>query len=72
MIVDMVIHGAQNNDIILFHDSDYKGKESRMSTVIALPQIIDILRAKGYVFKKAEDLTNNNKISETKENLLWE
>jgi peptidoglycan/xylan/chitin deacetylase (PgdA/CDA1 family) len=43
-----------------------------MSTVIALPQIIDILRAKGYVFKKAEDLTNNNKISETKENLLWE
>jgi peptidoglycan-N-acetylglucosamine deacetylase len=72
MIVDMVIHGAQNNDIILFHDSDYKGKESRMSTVIALPQIIDILKAKGYVFKKAEDLTNNNKISETKENLLWE
>jgi peptidoglycan-N-acetylglucosamine deacetylase len=72
MIIDIVLHGVQANDIILFHDSDYKGKESRMNTVIALPQIIDVLRAKGYVFKKAEDLTNNNKISEADERLLVE
>jgi len=72
MILDIVIHEAQNNDIILFHDSDYKGKESRMNTVIALPKIIDILRSKGYVFKKAEELTNNNKISKTSEDFFLE
>lgn len=36
------------NKIILFHDADYKGKASRQNTVIALPQIIDSLKALGY------------------------
>jgi peptidoglycan/xylan/chitin deacetylase (PgdA/CDA1 family) len=72
MIVDIVRHEAQNNDIILFHDSDHKGKKSRMNTVIALPQIIDILRSRGYVFKMAEDITNNNTVSRTDESLLHE
>ena len=72
MIVDIVSHEAQNNDIILFHDSDYKGKKSRMNTVIALPQIIDILKSKGYVFKKAEELTNNSNVTRTDESLLRE
>lgn len=71
-IIDIVVHETKNNDIILFHDSDYKEKKSRMSTVIALPHIIDVLRAKGYVFRKAEELTNNNKISEAEEEQLDE
>ena len=72
MIVDIVLHETKDNDIILFHDSDYKGKASRMNTVIALRQIIDVLRAKGFDFKKAEDLINNNKISEDEERVLNE
>ena len=72
MIVDIVLHETKDNDIILFHDSDYKEKASRMNTVMALRQIIDVLRAKGFEFKKVEDLTNNNKISESDEKLLDE
>jgi len=72
MIIDIAIHEAQNNDIILFHDSDYKGKKSRMNTVIALPQIIDILRGKGFVFKKVEELTYNNKVSSSEKDFLEE
>ncbi len=55
-IVRIVTSQAQNNDIVLFHSADYALKESRINTVKALPAIIDILRAKRFIFIKVNEM----------------
>jgi len=49
-IVANVMKNIGGNKIILFHDSDFLGKASRQNTVLALPQIIDFLKASGCNF----------------------
>lgn len=51
-IVDNVLAQANTGNIILFHD----GGGDRTQTVLALPQVIDTLRAKGYEFVSVPDL----------------
>lgn len=51
-IVDGVLRQAGNGNIVLFHD----GGGDRDQTLIALPQIIDKLRAKGYQLVSVSDL----------------
>lgn len=72
MTIDIVISKAQNNSVVLFHSADYADKRSKMNTVHALPRIIDILRNKGFVFKKAEEITSYNPLSQKEESTLWE
>jgi cellulose synthase/poly-beta-1,6-N-acetylglucosamine synthase-like glycosyltransferase len=61
-IVDGVLRQAQNGNIILFHD----GGGDRSQTVVALPQIIDQLRARGYEFVAVSDL-----ISKTRADVMF-
>jgi len=51
-IVENVLREAPKGNIILLHD----GGGNREQTVLALPQIIDALRAKGYEFISVPDL----------------
>src|SRR5713101_2947993 len=51
-IVDNVVRQAGAGNIVLFHD----GGGERAHTVEALPQVIDILRQKGYQFVSVPDL----------------
>jgi peptidoglycan-N-acetylglucosamine deacetylase len=51
-IVDGVLREANSGNIILFHD----GGADRSQTVVALPQVIDALRAQGYQFVSVSDL----------------
>jgi cellulose synthase/poly-beta-1,6-N-acetylglucosamine synthase-like glycosyltransferase/peptidoglycan/xylan/chitin deacetylase (PgdA/CDA1 family) len=51
-IVDDVLRQANNGNIVLLHD----GGGEREQTVLALPLIIDELRAKGYQFTSVSDL----------------
>jgi peptidoglycan-N-acetylglucosamine deacetylase len=51
-IVDEVVQQANDGNIILFHD----GGGDRSQTILALPQVIDTLRAKGYTFVSVTDL----------------
>ena len=51
-IVDSVLKQADKGNIILLHD----GGGDRTQTVIALPQIIDALRAHGYQLVSVSDL----------------
>jgi len=53
-IVDSVLRQADEGNIILLHD----GGGDRSQTVIALPQIIDDLRARGYEFVSVPNLLN--------------
>ena len=71
-IVDKVIHDAQNNNIILLHDSDYTCKNTRKHTVHSLRRIIDGLRNQGYVFVKVNELVNLGSISTYNENIISE
>ncbi len=56
-IVDQVIQQANDGNIILFHD----GGGDRSQTVLALPQVIDALRAKGYSFVSVSDLLDKTR-----------
>jgi len=60
-IVDNVLSDAHNGNIILLHD----GGGDRTQTLLALPQIIDKLRAQGYDFVSVSDL-----ISKTRAQIL--
>ena len=51
-IVDSVLSDAHNGNIVLLHD----GGGDRSQTLLALPQIIDKLRAQGYDFVSVSDL----------------
>jgi peptidoglycan/xylan/chitin deacetylase (PgdA/CDA1 family)/spore germination protein YaaH/GT2 family glycosyltransferase len=51
-IVDGVLKQAGDGNIILFHD----GGGDRSQTVLALPQVIDALRERGYQFVSVADL----------------
>jgi cellulose synthase/poly-beta-1,6-N-acetylglucosamine synthase-like glycosyltransferase/peptidoglycan/xylan/chitin deacetylase (PgdA/CDA1 family) len=51
-IVDGVVSQAGDGNIVLFHD----GGGDRTQTLLALPQIIDKLRAEGYDFVSVPDL----------------
>ena len=51
-IVDSVLRQADNGNIILLHD----GGGDRTQTVVALPQIVDALRNKGYQLVSVSDL----------------
>jgi peptidoglycan-N-acetylglucosamine deacetylase len=51
-IVDQVLQQASDGNIILFHD----GGGDRSQTIIALPQVIDDLRARGFSFVSVPDL----------------
>jgi cellulose synthase/poly-beta-1,6-N-acetylglucosamine synthase-like glycosyltransferase/peptidoglycan/xylan/chitin deacetylase (PgdA/CDA1 family)/spore germination protein YaaH len=51
-IVDATLRQADEGNIVLFHD----GGGDRSQTVVALPQIIDALRARGYQFVSVSDL----------------
>src|SRR5271155_225744 len=51
-IVDEVVQQANDGNIILFHD----GGGDRSQTILALPQVIDTLRSKGYTFVSVTDL----------------
>jgi peptidoglycan-N-acetylglucosamine deacetylase len=51
-IVNNVMRQAEDGNIILFHD----GGGDRAHTVLALPRIIDALRAQGYEFVSVSDL----------------
>ena len=51
-IVDDVLRQAKHGNIILLHD----GGGERAQTLVALPQIIDQLRARGYEFVSVSDL----------------
>ena len=51
-IVNNVLNQAGDGNIILFHD----GGGDRSQTVLALPQVIDKLRAEGYEFVSVTDL----------------
>jgi cellulose synthase/poly-beta-1,6-N-acetylglucosamine synthase-like glycosyltransferase/spore germination protein YaaH/peptidoglycan/xylan/chitin deacetylase (PgdA/CDA1 family) len=51
-IADDVVRQAKNGNIVLLHD----GGGEREQTVVALPLIIDELRAKGYQFVSVADL----------------
>lgn len=70
MIILKVISSVKKNNIILFHDSDYTCKESRIKTVKALPGIIDFLKKEGYVFVKATSLLDYGKISFSEKEIL--
>src|SRR5579871_1548092 len=56
-IVDGVVRQANVGNIILFHD----GGGDRSQTVIALPQVIDQLRARGYEFVSVPELVNKTR-----------
>jgi cellulose synthase/poly-beta-1,6-N-acetylglucosamine synthase-like glycosyltransferase/peptidoglycan/xylan/chitin deacetylase (PgdA/CDA1 family)/spore germination protein YaaH len=56
-IVDDVMQQANDGNIILFHD----GGGDRSQTVLALPQVIDALRAKGYSFVSVSDLLDKTR-----------
>lgn len=60
-IFNNVIAGAGDKKIVLFHDSDYQCKASRKNTVLALPQIIDSLKEKGYRFVTIDEMDNVGK-----------
>jgi len=60
-IINNVMAGIGNNKIVLFHDSDYLGKASRKNTVLALPQIIDLLQEMGYRFVTIDEMDNVGK-----------
>ena len=51
-IVDEVVQQANDGNIILFHD----GGGDRSQTILALPQVIETLRGKGYTFVSVTDL----------------
>jgi cellulose synthase/poly-beta-1,6-N-acetylglucosamine synthase-like glycosyltransferase/spore germination protein YaaH/peptidoglycan/xylan/chitin deacetylase (PgdA/CDA1 family) len=51
-IVASVLRQADDGNVILFHD----GGGDRSQTVIALPQVIDALRARGYEFVSVPEL----------------
>jgi cellulose synthase/poly-beta-1,6-N-acetylglucosamine synthase-like glycosyltransferase/peptidoglycan/xylan/chitin deacetylase (PgdA/CDA1 family)/spore germination protein YaaH len=56
-LVDEVMQQANDGNIILFHD----GGGDRSQTVLALPQVIDALRAKGYSFVSVSDLLDKTR-----------
>jgi cellulose synthase/poly-beta-1,6-N-acetylglucosamine synthase-like glycosyltransferase/peptidoglycan/xylan/chitin deacetylase (PgdA/CDA1 family)/spore germination protein YaaH len=56
-IADDVLRQANNGNIVLLHD----GGGEREQTVLALPLIIDELRAKGYQFTSVADLLGQNR-----------
>jgi peptidoglycan-N-acetylglucosamine deacetylase len=56
-IADDVLRQANNGNIILLHD----GGGEREQTVLALPMIIDELRARGYQFTLVSDLLGQNR-----------
>jgi cellulose synthase/poly-beta-1,6-N-acetylglucosamine synthase-like glycosyltransferase/peptidoglycan/xylan/chitin deacetylase (PgdA/CDA1 family) len=56
-IVDDVLRQAKNGNIVLLHD----GGGEREQTVLALPLIIDELRAQGYEFTSVADLLAQNR-----------
>jgi polysaccharide deacetylase family sporulation protein PdaB len=57
-IVKRVVNGAHPGDIILMHASD-----SAEQTHLALPQIIDELRAKGYEFVSVSEMLQQAQVS---------
>jgi len=57
-IINNVMAGVGDKKIVLFHDSDYLCKESRKNTALALPQIIDLLKEKGYRFVTIDEMNN--------------
>ncbi|WP_166245917.1 polysaccharide deacetylase family sporulation protein PdaB [Paenibacillus turpanensis] len=60
-IVNRVVTKAHPGDIILMHASD-----SCKQTHLALPEIIDKLRSKGYEFATVSELMNQTKVKGTK------
>ena len=58
-IVADVLRQAKNGNIVLLHD----GGGEREQTVLALPEIIDQLRAKGYEFTSVAGLLGQNRSS---------
>lgn len=56
-IADDVLRQAKNGNIVLLHD----GGGEREQTVLALPLIIDELRAKGYEFVSVSDLLGKSR-----------
>jgi peptidoglycan-N-acetylglucosamine deacetylase len=56
-IVDEVMDQASKGNIILFHD----GGGDRTQTLLALPQVIDKLRAEGYQFVSVSDLLGRSR-----------
>lgn len=60
-IVANVMKNIGGNKIVLFHDSDYLGKAGRQNTVLALPQIIDLLKQMGYRFVTIDQMDNVGK-----------
>lgn len=60
-IINNVMSGVGDKKIVLFHDSDYLCKASRKNTVLALPQIIDLLKTMGYRFVTIDKMDNVGK-----------
>ncbi len=60
-IINNVMAGVGDKKIVLFHDSDYLCKASRKNTALALPQIIDLLKKKGYRFVTIDEMDNAGK-----------
>jgi cellulose synthase/poly-beta-1,6-N-acetylglucosamine synthase-like glycosyltransferase/spore germination protein YaaH/peptidoglycan/xylan/chitin deacetylase (PgdA/CDA1 family) len=56
-IIDAVMRQASSGNIILFHD----GGGDRSQTLVALPVIIDQLRAQGYQFVPVPELVNKTR-----------
>lgn len=59
-IYNNVMGNIAANKIILFHDADYKGKVKQHNTIIALPLIIDSLKALGYNLVTIDKMNINN------------
>jgi peptidoglycan/xylan/chitin deacetylase (PgdA/CDA1 family) len=55
-IINVVCSKAFNKCIVLFHDCDYTGNESRENTILALPTIIETLYKEGYCFVRVDEL----------------
>ena len=60
-IINNAMSGVGDKKIVLFHDSDYLCKGSRKNTVLALPQIIDLLKEMGYRFVTIDQMDNVGK-----------
>lgn len=60
-IINNVMAGVGDKKVVLFHDSDYLSKASRKNTALALPQIIDLLKAMGYRFVTIDEMDNVGK-----------
>lgn len=57
-IAHRLVHKARPGGILLLHDgTGFQGTHDRSATLDALPMIIDGLRARGFAFKRLDELT---------------